>query len=424
MAKKSKEVKQWITIKGNHIPVYEGQTVDEAAKGFMKHEKSSPAKAKAPMSKKERSEKVQQKRLEEIEERFAKDSVKEKRDSAEKSSKTYLADDMGSKDLYDAPIGSKISFEGESWEKIGDDEWQNTNHKDEVWGGKDVYRQRIEGEEDMEVEMTLPKKEDSEKYYSVKQEIMFFGKPQATRLENIKASSEEEAISKYKEMYPKAQDDLLRIQRINKDATRFQHENGEWEEPHPPKSTSETDKQQKNKTKKVTAMEKDAAEWHNELDKWDKKVEEYRKRGMSEAEIEKQLDKDIEAVRKRNKTKEVTDAIKAKTSSRKTANNEFAASAKELNRSIHDTIKSGKFKTADEAEDYYVDYLSRMPISKRNEIAKLTGIGGSGAYRIMAMASNFTNELPHQDKSWDEIHKRTQRHKEIIEKNLKKQKKS
>lgn len=59
MAKKekSKEVKQWITIKGKHIPVYKGETVDDAAKNFMKHEGTE----KKSMSRREKLDERQQK---------------------------------------------------------------------------------------------------------------------------------------------------------------------------------------------------------------------------------------------------------------------------------------------------------------------------------------------------------------------------
>lgn len=77
---KERQVKQWITIKGNHIPVYEGQTVDDAAKNFMKHEgkKPQPAKREDHLTKEDLSEEVQQKRLEEIDKRFEEDSKKDK----------------------------------------------------------------------------------------------------------------------------------------------------------------------------------------------------------------------------------------------------------------------------------------------------------------------------------------------------------
>lgn len=66
-------------------------------------------------------------------------------------------DDIGTSTLVNAEVGSKISFEGETWEKTGKDVWEN-KRAGLSWESRDVYRQRIEGESGMDVKLTAPKK--------------------------------------------------------------------------------------------------------------------------------------------------------------------------------------------------------------------------------------------------------------------------
>ena len=46
------DVKQWITIKGRHIPIFEGETKEDAIKRIKENTKKGPAIKKATVKKK------------------------------------------------------------------------------------------------------------------------------------------------------------------------------------------------------------------------------------------------------------------------------------------------------------------------------------------------------------------------------------
>lgn len=206
MAKQEREVERWITVKGARVPIFKGQSVEEAIKesignrgkkkadekkiaaSHKEQEKSQygsfkpgtqltgidNAKDQVDMLKKELKKHPDDIHTAEIKQRLAKAQAAYKKFQQGKDGyadkenfktakewagqeKRFTADDMSSKDLDDAPIGSKVSFEGETWKKTGKDTWRNSRNGEE-WSGRDVYRQRIEGEEDMEVKLSAPSK--------------------------------------------------------------------------------------------------------------------------------------------------------------------------------------------------------------------------------------------------------------------------
>lgn len=74
--------------------------------------------------------------------------------------------------------------------------------------------------------------EKKNNYYSVSQTSKLGDKSFNTRLEKIEASNETEAIAKYKEKYPKAAEDRIKIRQSTKEGGRYQKEDGTWDDGH------------------------------------------------------------------------------------------------------------------------------------------------------------------------------------------------
>lgn len=105
---------------------------------------------------------------------------------------------------------------------------------------------------------------------------------------------------------------------------------------------------------------------------------------------------------------------------------DYNKSAKQLMQDMKEMGSSGKYKTQQELEDAYADYLSNMPTSKRNQIAGLTHTGGRGADRVVAMASNmagnYGRHLENPERSWSDITAHNVDQKKKVESNIQKQK--
>lgn len=97
----------------------------------------------------------------------------------------------------------------------------------------------------------------------------------------------------------------------------------------------------------------------------------------------------------------------------------FKKPVTELRQDMKAMATSGKYKNTDQLKEAYVDYLSKMPASKRNELLRMTG--GKGVDRIMAAASNEANTsgLPFgRDKSFKKMHEEYSRLRELAKSNM------
>lgn len=99
-------------------------------------------------------------------------------------------------------------------------------------------------------------------------------------------------------------------------------------------------------------------------------------------------------------------------------------SVQESRQVMQEMATSGKYKTTEQLQEAYVDYLSKLPTSSRNELAKSTSTGGKGVDRIMAMASDMANRsnLPARDRSFKEIREYNNRLRDLAQTNMNAQK--
>lgn len=114
----------WVTIKGKHFPKWADGTI-----GWQDGQEDIP------------------------------ESKNSKTSSKSKTINAYTGD-LGTKDLVDYPVGTKLDIEGEKWTKTGKDEWTYGKGDDQlVWESKYVYKQRMDGD-DFEVTITKPSNDE------------------------------------------------------------------------------------------------------------------------------------------------------------------------------------------------------------------------------------------------------------------------
>lgn len=175
MAKQEKEIERWVTMNGVRVPIFKDGSVGgpkalrdkvkaknakveklvnenfKTAKEWDEEEKKNKAAKKKSFDKATKNRK--QKAEQEAKEKAA--TAKDKKNGVQKL--VVDRDDIGTSTLVNAEVGSKISFERESWTKIGKDKWKNDS-TGKIKESKHVYRDGIEGESGMEVKITSPKK--------------------------------------------------------------------------------------------------------------------------------------------------------------------------------------------------------------------------------------------------------------------------
>jgi len=155
-----KEVEKWITVNGARVPIFKDGSIGgpKALRDKVKAREEKRNKAAKDKAFKEATENRKAKA-----EKAAQEKIKAEKDKKAGIQKFAVGwDDIGTQTLIDAEPGSKISFEGESWTKIGKDKWKNDTTGKTAESHR-VYKERIDGDVGMEVVITAPKKSSKKK---------------------------------------------------------------------------------------------------------------------------------------------------------------------------------------------------------------------------------------------------------------------